>query len=1247
MIVLFFGKYSIAQNISISTLGTPLTENYDGLSNTIGSTTNNLTITGWVLTETGGGARDNELHAVDAGGSATGDTYSYGTASSTDRALGGLRSGTLIPVFGVGYTNNSGATINSLDISYVGEQWRSGTITRIDRLDFQYSTDATSLNTGTWIDENNLDFSTPNTSATGAKDGNAIGNKTALNFTITGLTIPNGTTFWLRWNDVDATGADDGLSVDDFSLTANGLVVVQSMSIDDASLLEGNSGTTNAIFTVSLTLPAGVGGVTFDYTTSNSSAIEPTDYTTAAGQGTILENETSTTINVPIVGDVVSESNETFFVTISNASSAINISDNQGIGTIQNDDVPPTVKIHNIQGPGATAILTGAQTIEGIVIGDFQNEGGNTRLGGFFVQEEDADIDADLSTSEGIFVYQGPGISGFDVAEGDLVSVTGNVSEFNGLTEITATSIIVLSNGNSMPTASTLTFPLSTTQRETVEGMLITIPAPMTITDNYDTYYHGEMVIASNGKQLNFTEINTPSAAGYSAYVADQATKSIILDDDKNGNNNLPVYHLAANGASNLRAGSNVENLIGIMDYGFSIYRIRPIAPVVFDNTNPRPAAPMLTGNLTVATFNLLNFFNGDGMGGGFPTARGASTQALFNVQKTKIITALSQLNADIVGLEEVENDGYGSNSAIQELVNALNSVMGSGTYSFINPGTNLGTDLISVGIIYKSSKVTPIGAADYLTTPTTVFTKSRVPLAQTFTANNSCEKFTVIVNHFKSKGSPPSASDVDNFDAGDGQGHWNGIRVQTAQAVIDWVNNELKATSGSDDFIILGDINAYKKEAPIQTFEAAGYTNLITGTSYSFDGFFGSLDHMLSTPSLTTKFVDGGKWQINSDEVAQIFQYDGLFPATGPYAASDHNPTIASFTKSVASNDLALVTTLKTKVSENYLLGNNCELIAKVIPITATGGFNAEVIIEATNIDNGGTDQFAKRHYIITPIGSNGSATITLYFTQAEFDEYNTIASKKDLPLDDIDDENYKANLLIFKYTGPGATGVLTEIDPLDNNIIWNTSLSRWEVTFDINNFSEFFLTTPEQFPLPVRLLEFSVAKSGENTNSLIWRTIDQINFKGFEVQKSNDGKSFQTIGNIDAKNSILPTYYFTDYQSGSTTSYYRLKLIDIDGSIEYSELLSITNEATSVIGEFYPNPAEKYSFIEIISEKANTYTIFAYDLLGGILQKDVLELTNGIHKINYSTTNLPKGINIIRIELNGVSEYRKLVIE
>jgi hypothetical protein len=233
----------IGQTISLT--GTLYSQDFNTLSNTAGSTTNNLTITGWFITETGGGARDNEQYAVDNGASTTGDTYSYGTAAATDRALGGLRSGTLIPNFGAAFTNNTGDVISSMTISYTGEQWRLGTISRTDQLNFEYSTNATDLTTGTWTNVSALNFISPTTATVGAKDGNAAANRTALSNNITGLSIPNGATFWIRFTDIDATGADDGLSVDDFSIiTASGGVLPISLG-NFSAVKENNRGKLN------------------------------------------------------------------------------------------------------------------------------------------------------------------------------------------------------------------------------------------------------------------------------------------------------------------------------------------------------------------------------------------------------------------------------------------------------------------------------------------------------------------------------------------------------------------------------------------------------------------------------------------------------------------------------------------------------------------------------------------------------------------------------------------------------------------------------------------------------------------------------------------------------------------------------------------------------------------------------------------------------------------------------------------
>src|SRR5437762_358979 len=344
-------------SVSLTAIGTMATENFDTLSNTAGSTTNTTLPTGWYLTESGGGARDNEQYAVDTGGSGTGDTYSYGAAAATDRALGALRSGTLIPLFGAKFTNNTGSTITSLNVAYTGEEWRLGTAARTDQINFEISTNATDLSTGTYTGVAALNFVTPDTVTTGAKNGNAAGDRTVLSSTISGLTIPDGASFFIRWTDTDATGADDGLSVDDFSITPQTGAVTPTLNINDVALAEGNSGTTNFDFTVSLTSPAAAGGVTFTVNTADGTtdpATAGSDYVDiTSGSGSLTQGNTSTMVTVTVDGDTTPENNATFFVNISNVVGANN-GDLQGLRTINNDDVTLTA-IHSIQGSGTTS----------------------------------------------------------------------------------------------------------------------------------------------------------------------------------------------------------------------------------------------------------------------------------------------------------------------------------------------------------------------------------------------------------------------------------------------------------------------------------------------------------------------------------------------------------------------------------------------------------------------------------------------------------------------------------------------------------------------------------------------------------------------------------------------------------------------------------------------------------------------------------------------------------------------------
>ena len=184
---------------------------------------------GWNFLETGINA--NTTYSAGTGNSTTGNTYSFGTGTDSDRAFGGLRSGNLIPTIGASFTNEGATAIESLQINYVGEQWRLGTVNRVDQLDFQYSLNATALNLGTWMDHNALDFTTPFTTTAGVRNGNDLTNSTLLSSSLNGLNLAVGETIWIRWTDLDATGSDDGLAIDNFSLTAQFTAVPEPSSI--------------------------------------------------------------------------------------------------------------------------------------------------------------------------------------------------------------------------------------------------------------------------------------------------------------------------------------------------------------------------------------------------------------------------------------------------------------------------------------------------------------------------------------------------------------------------------------------------------------------------------------------------------------------------------------------------------------------------------------------------------------------------------------------------------------------------------------------------------------------------------------------------------------------------------------------------------------------------------------------------------------------------------------------------------
>ncbi len=698
-----------------------------------------------------------------------------------------------------------------------------------------------------------------------------------------------------------------------------------NLSINSVSIVEGNSGTSLLTFNVSLSAPAPVGGVTFDIATANNTAVAPSDYIAQSLTGqTIATGNNSYTFSVVINGDTLVESDEKFVVNITNVTGAIVVA-GQGIGTIVNDDVG-LYRIHAVQGAGNTSPLV-SQTVmvEGIVTSNLQVIPGSNQLSGFFIQEPDNLSDADPATSEGIFIFTSS--SPVALAVGDMVRVMGTVFEFgtvpNSLTQITGPTVTILSSGNALPAVTEVSLPVPVgTDMERYEGMLVRIGQTLTVSNHSELARFGEIGLSANGRLMQPTNVVDPNddpASGTTsvgnsnvAAVTDFADlnkrASIILDGSYRSND--PVIPFLDPSTNTIRLGTTIAELSGVLSQLGGTHRIYASVPPVFTYA-PRPMSPPnVGGNVKVASANVLNYFNGNGLGGGFPTSRGADTLIEFNRQRAKIIAAINGLNVDVVGLLEIENDGTGANSAIQDLVNGLNAAAGAGTWS-INadppeyqpgPGTAFGTsDQIKPAIIYKSAVVTPVGPAS--TKISSAFAQGRAPVAQTFALVSNGEKFTLMMNHLKSKSSS-GATGLD-IDQGDGQAAFNNMRRLQANVVVAFAN-ELAAIN--PNILVMGDINAYEQEDPMDILRAGGLSTIINNSySYMFGGLSGSLDHALGNAALMAQVAGFGKWHINADEPV-VLDYNvenkntagctssctspDYFAPT-PFRSSDHDPVL------------------------------------------------------------------------------------------------------------------------------------------------------------------------------------------------------------------------------------------------------------------------------------------------------------------------------------------------------------------
>ena len=610
---------------------------------------------------------------------------------------------------------------------------------------------------------------------------------------------------------------------------------------------------------------------------------------------------------------------------------------------------------HDIQGSGSGTPIAqpNTTTTEGIVVGDFEGSAANS---GFFIQAPDADADANPATSEGLFVFTGANNN--NINAGDRVRVTGNARERSGQTALNGsnsntavvTDILVCSTGNPLPAATEVLLPVTAIPDfERYEGMRVRFPQSLVIAEyfNYDRF--GEMVLAlplaGESRPFTGTAIDEPGVGNSPANqrTAANLLRRITLDDNQSQGNPPTLRH--PNGdkfaLENLfRGGDIVANAVGILGFEFGLYRIYPTGPADYTAVNGRPEKPEeVGGGLRVAAMNTLNFFVtpdiepnttppavGDNLCGGLGglECRGWDSNQPDELtrQRDKLVRALAGLDADVLGLNELENSPVADPLTDDDgIVPALNALVGADTYEAIVTGV-IGTDAIRVGIIYKPDRVTPIGDFQTLThedDPRFDDSRSRPALAQTFEVNQTGARFTVVVNHLKSKSDSGLAATcpttpVPDCDQLDGQSFWNFTRTQAAKALVDWIATD-PTGSGDPDFLIMGDLNSYAKEDPIDAVKAgedltAGtdddWTNLIEelikGDKYSFvfDGQAGYLDYAMANASIVDQVAGVTEWHINSDE-PDILDYDTSFkPAAqealyevNQFRTSDHDPVL------------------------------------------------------------------------------------------------------------------------------------------------------------------------------------------------------------------------------------------------------------------------------------------------------------------------------------------------------------------
>ncbi|WP_335956058.1 ExeM/NucH family extracellular endonuclease, partial [Acinetobacter guillouiae] len=556
--------------------------------------------------------------------------------------------------------------------------------------------------------------------------------------------------------------------------------------------------------------------------------------------------------------------------------------------------------------------------VRGVITADYRYQNG---FSGFYIQTPDSKAKANLSNAIFVYLPAASTITGGKV--GEEVILKGRLTNYENQLQIDQLSSNIQTCNNqaaSLVSSTPIQLPFSSLTDATgnapkrYQGMLVKIPQTLTVSENYDYGRYGQLSL-SLGRLYIPTNLYPAKSNEAVALAKQNLLSKIILDDGYNNQNRTPWLPQTFNAANTLRTGYQLKNVEGILEYRFNAWRIQPIQnkalPEVVKDSNLRNSTVLAkeSKQVRVAAFNVLNYDNSPLIG--VKPDRGANTESEFNRQHAKIVSAIKTIDADVYGLMEIANNGYGEKSAVNYLTKALGA-----DWKYVIPPNmdKLGTDVIAVAIIYNSKRVKPVGnpvVYDDLTQ------KNRVTMAQSFQAVTGGKTFTVVPNHLKSKGSCPDDKTSPEANQGDGQGCWNPTRVTAVQKLIQWIaTNPTKAEK--PNYLLVGDMNSYAKEDPILAFEKANYKILLNDekvgqgkSAYSYvfgvasdatgNGGAGNLDHAIADANLYPMVKRTFAWHINADEPTALDYNEeykteeqiASFYAPDAFRSSDHDPVI------------------------------------------------------------------------------------------------------------------------------------------------------------------------------------------------------------------------------------------------------------------------------------------------------------------------------------------------------------------